>query len=35
MNAPGTVIFSFRERTIAAIGVTRSFRYDCPKPTEE
>jgi putative restriction endonuclease len=32
--APGDVIFSFRERTIAAIGVAQSFCYDCPKPTE-
>jgi len=32
--APGDVIFSFRQQRIAAIGVARSFCYDCPKPTE-
>jgi putative restriction endonuclease len=32
--APGDVIFSFRERKIAAIGVAQSLCYHCPKPTE-
>src|SRR5579862_5633032 len=32
--APGDVIFSFRDRVIAAIGVATSYGYECPKPTE-
>jgi len=32
--APGDVVFSFRNRTIAAIGVAQSYGYECPKPTE-
>lgn len=32
--APGDVIFSFRDREIAAIGVAQSYGYECPKPTE-
>jgi putative restriction endonuclease len=31
---PGDVVFSFRNRTIAAIGVAQSYGYECPKPTE-
>lgn len=32
--APGDVVFSFRNRAIAAIGVAQSYGYECPKPTE-
>jgi putative restriction endonuclease len=32
--APGDIVFSFRNRTIAAIGVAQSYGYECPKPTE-
>ncbi len=32
--APGDVIFSFKNREIAAIGIAQSHGYDCPKPTE-
>lgn len=32
--APGDIIFSFKHREIAAIGVAQSYGYDCPKPTE-
>ncbi len=32
--APRDVVFSFRNRTIAAIGVAQSYGYECPKPTE-
>ncbi len=31
---PGDVVFSFRNRTIAAVGVAQSYGYECPKPTE-
>jgi len=34
MVAPGDVIFSFREATIAAIGVAQSYGYESPKPEE-
>jgi hypothetical protein len=32
--APGDIVFSFRNRMIAAIGVAQSYGYECPKPTE-
>ncbi|MDE2490599.1 MAG: HNH endonuclease [Elusimicrobia bacterium] len=32
--APGDIVFSFRQRAIAAIGVAQSYAYECPKPTE-
>jgi len=34
MVAPGDIIFSFREATIAAIGVAQSYGYESPKPAE-
>ena len=34
MVAPGDIIFSFREATIAAIGVAQSYGYESPKPEE-
>jgi hypothetical protein len=34
MVAPGDVIFSFRDATIAAIGVAQSYGYESPKPRE-
>lgn len=32
--APGDIVFSFCDRTIAAIGIAQSYGYECPKPTE-
>jgi putative restriction endonuclease len=32
--SPGDIIFSFADTYIAAIGVARSFCYECPKPAE-
>jgi hypothetical protein len=32
--APGDLVLSFRDTTIAAVGVCRSYCYDAPKPRE-
>jgi putative restriction endonuclease len=32
--APGDLIFSFVDTKIAAIGIARSYCWECPKPTE-
>jgi putative restriction endonuclease len=32
--APGDLIFSFVDTRIAAIGIARSYCWECPKPTE-
>lgn len=32
--APGDVVFSFRDTRVAALGITRSYCYESPKPTE-
>src|ERR1700731_2402207 len=32
--APGDLIFSFVETRVAAIGIARSYCWECPKPAE-
>jgi len=32
--APGDLIFSFVDTRIAAIGIAKSYCWECPKPTE-
>ncbi len=34
MVAPGDVVFSFRDTTIAAVGIVKSYGYESPKPAE-